>query len=71
MVEDSTVAVLCYLETNRLNYAYLHQTHKSITYNTQPGGILTSEKSKSFEMTITKVGRTWRVVLTPNLLPAS
>lgn len=29
---------------------------------------LSSEKSRSFEMTITKVGRTWRVVLTPNLL---
>ena len=29
---------------------------------------LSSEKSKTFEMTTRKVGRTWRVVLTPNLL---
>jgi len=32
---------------------------------------LTNEKSKTFEMTTRKVGRTWRVVLTPNLLKGS
>lgn len=29
---------------------------------------LTSDKSKTFELTTKRVGRTWRVVLTPNLL---